>query len=567
MGKATVPSLDQIRPFFQVVVFRKAGRDFDPRAIVRYITDAEGELDLKIGQPLKRFTVSMISSEHPKYVYFARHRSLPTWLRRETVRIIDEENDIIIIYVHKEHIFAHSNCPVLLDCVNSFFHENKFETIDSRNLLNLINQKDLQFRTLGIQNIFSAGGLAPEGKSYYGRDTKYSLSPTYDGGFGFSYCFASEQVDKRRTKPFGCSIKKNKIWQTWVSDLDEFTKACREIDDLLDAESKEPTLSALVRPLQEPPKTLRVVGFYLDFNVYQKGMIALSFDSRPFDLGWDAYLSESEPDKVDFISHSTGILHSVKISQDGESWSFSLVDDGSIDLKFCEDEGNIERGKTRDIVDYLNENENFTLLFEDGVGYRDGLYWEDNRMKMPFVKSATPISWKGTVITRESKKKGRYHTIAHAIEGHYAKALIGINDDGANEAADFIIVEENRFMLIHSKHSKKRKKDLRVEDLQVVCAQVLKNLRFFVPEAVDTKLESWSKKQFTSKKADLPKLRSTILGYLRNPQVRKECWIVQPGISKKALENDPKNKIHVLLNHVDSVCSSQNINFQLVCNT
>lgn len=567
MGKATPPSLDQIRPFFQVVVFRKAGRDFDPRAIVRYITDAEGELDLKIGQPLKRFTVSMISSEHPKYVYFVRHRSLPTWLRRETVRIIDEENDIIIIYVHKEHIFAHSNCPVLVDCVNSFFHENKFETIDSRNLLNLINQKDLQFRTLGIQNIFSAGGLAPEGKSYYGRDTKYSLSPTYDGGFGFSYCLALEQVDKRRTKPFGCSIKKNKIWQTWVSDLDEFTKACREIDDLLDAESKEPTLSALVRPLQEPPKTLRVVGFYLDFNVYKKGMIALSFDSGPFELSWDAHLSESQPDEIVLVSYSPRRTHSLKVTQDKEKWSFSFIDDGSIALRFCEDEGSLDTGRTRNLDEYLNENENFTLLFENGIGYRDGLYWEDNRMKMPFEKSASPISWKGTDITKESKTKGRHDTIADAIERHFAKALIGINDDGANEAADFIIVKESRFILVHSKYSEKRTKDLRVGDLQVVCSQALKNLRFFIPQAAKTKLASWSDKQFTSKKMELAKLESALLRHLRNPQVRKECWIVQPGISKKALEDDPKNKIHVLLNHVDSVCSSQNIHFQLVCNT
>jgi len=219
------------------------------------------------------------------------------------------------------------------------------------------------------------------------------------------------------------------------------------------------------------------------------------------------------------------------------------------------------------LLDYLNENTNFTLLFENGYGFRDGLYWEDNRLKLAFTKSATPIDWRGIDIQRESKTRGRRNTIADAIERYFRRTPIGICDDRANEAADFVIVDKQRFILIHSKFSSEPRKGLRAEDLQVVCSQALKNMRFFVPDAVEARLESWYGRVFTRNRLTLERFKDKIRAQLNNPSVQKECWIVQPGISKARLDAHPRNKMHILLNHLDSVCRSQNVSFNLVCST
>lgn len=60
-------------------------------------------------------------------------------------------------------------------------------------------------------------------------------------------------------------------------------------------------------------------------------------------------------------------------------------------------------------------------------------------------------------------------------------------------------------------------------------------------------------------------LEETLQEIIDNIDIEKECWIVQPGISKRKLENDSDNKIHCLLNYIDSICRTVNIKFRFIC--
>lgn len=558
-----IPS--NIRPFFQVAVFSTKRTKLTSRQIKDFLKNISAQSRSKNGNTYEKFNATPILSQKDTLILFVKHSFAPTWLRKGSAQMLNVENDIIIIHYHGTFCYAHSNCHTLLDALFALFKQSEHAPISSQLILKILGQKNLEYRTLGIQNIFNAGGMAPEAKSYYGRDTKFSLSTTYDGGYGFSHCFASERVGTHKVKPFGCSTKKNKVWQTWVKDIATFKNECHKLTALLNSRPGHNAFEVLVHPVKAP-RRVKPISFYMDFTVHRKGTIALGFDNDEFDLNWDAYLSPDNADEVEFVSHSHGdLIKRIKSRRETDEWKFEYVDEDSINLKFYTDAAELEDRRSKDLIEYLNENSNFTLLFDDGVGYRDRVYWQDNRFKLPFQNSENLIPWNGVDIQTESKLAGRSDTIADAVEKYFGHASLGINDDGANEAADFIVLAGNRFILVHSKFSGKDTAGLRVDDLQVVCSQALKNMRFFLPDAVEPRLDRWYQHIFTQTQPDIDQFKSDIKEQLQNPNTQKECWIIQPGISKQQLDHAVNNKIHILLNHVESVCRSQNILFKLIC--
>lgn len=184
-----------------------------------------------------------------------------------------------------------------------------------------------------------------------------------------------------------------------------------------------------------------------------------------------------------------------------------------------------------------------------------------------FSKVRTDISWKGIDITKESFIAGRKDTIGDAIL-RYLKAKgrpgVVICDDGSNEVADYLVVGDGRVVLIHAKFSEKSAVGLRVDDVQVVLAQCLKNLQFFQWAALEPYVgrllgKVQRKFQFTGKAEDL--LRESY----ENQRTKRECWVVQPGMSAARPTADQKNKIHALLNHAESACLPSNVDFHFFC--
>jgi hypothetical protein len=139
-----------------------------------------------------------------------------------------------------------------------------------------------------------------------------------------------------------------------------------------------------------------------------------------------------------------------------------------------------------------------------------------------------------------------------------------INHNGSGEVADLIVVTENRFILINAKYSAQLFAGLRVDDIQVVCSQALKNIRFFMSDAYKKYVtEDSLQKGIAKNSLNTPSLLDFLSTKLSNPNLDKECWIIQPGLSKKGLAADEKNKIHGLFNFIDGIMKAQNIRFKV----
>ena len=103
--------------------------------------------------------------------------------------------------------------------------------------------------------------------------------------------------------------------------------------------------------------------------------------------------------------------------------------------------------------------------------------------------------------------------------------------------------------------------------MQVVASQATKNINFAVPEPYNEKqiTRLFNNSYYNPAKLDFPDFKKYFIHLLENLNIKKEVWIVQPGISKSKLESNPKNKIHTLLSFTEVGLNSAQIDFKLIC--
>jgi hypothetical protein len=573
---------DNIAPFFQVVLLvTDIDKPLEP-ILIKFDENIEKVIKksnrLIFGKDIKSTSENLIIRKYSL-------KSSPTWIispekLTQSEDAVEDENktyEIFLLYKKGKYIFFHTSSHFLEDQLRETIVKDFIDIhlLDLTKIYALAMNDFLEFRTLGITNIFNAGGTAPEAKTLYGRNAEHSLTSSFDAGFGFSYGLGSKTDSKRKkSEPFGLSAKKRKIWRTWTENLIDFCKICDKLAVDIDKATKSKKLEILVSPIEiSKVKNLKLLHCYIDYSIPKKGLLLVKFDSKEdYLLTWNSRLSEDTEPKMIIASDdgkfSTKIT--MNVSTKG-NWTFEY-DKSSRKTLFliAEDGSDLEKRKGTDAIDYLNRQIDFTLIFESGIAYRDGVYWKDNRFKNLYKKSETLIKWKNVNIRKEIEKpKNKKHiSITENVKKYLMKLkglekpYILIEDNGANEVSDLIALTDEKIILIHIKFSSSDTPGLRIEDLQVVCSQAVKNLRFLNPAIFQSRIERLKTKVFYPVKI-LPGIEQKIIERINNIQSQKECWIIQPGISKKTLENDTKNKAHSLLNYIEGICNSNNIKFRL----
>ncbi|ARU61245.1 hypothetical protein CBW65_09750 [Tumebacillus avium] len=569
------PSL--IKPFFQILTYQTSEGEFDEPAFRQLLQE-------QFNASHRGHVYGFISDPLPyrpfenTVVYLISHKSYPSWLRTEhrTTETMDSETDLLILYSEQSYLFVHSTCSNISKMVANCLQPN-YRKLNYREYAKILSsQYNIQFKSLGIKNIFGAGGMAPESKAYFGKDTKQTLSYTADSGYGMKYFLGTRTlVEDGDPETLGCSPQKNKLWGGWAENLQDFVDRCREIVMQLELGDGQFGLDVLVQPT-EPVEAQSAVAFYLDYSVEKKGFVLLGTDQIELTPHWDvSLLPDPQKIRVRFNDDDAQIADiSLTRHPDGTAWVFSTNHEQTVMMQFsAEDPLELEvfnGRRARDLIAYLNENQNFTMLFEGGIAFRDGEYYKDNRYTRPFQASKSDlIDWANVDLRKESSPPSPPYTknISTAVEEHLCQQnpLVGINDDGANEAADFVCVTRGKYILVHAKYSADTNPGLRVGDVQVVISQAIKNLRFFTSTSFQSNtLSRWSDRQFYQA-LQQDELTERLFDAVENKMVDKECWIVQPGISRVQLEDDPENKIHCLLNHMDAICKMRNIKFRFIC--
>jgi hypothetical protein len=390
-----------------------------------------------------------------------------------------------------------------------------------------------------MQNLNAPGWSAPESKIYFARDATYTLSPVNDAMFGFRHAFAVERGTMgARSKPFGCSASKRKVWGTWVSGADEFITECDCLGFDLIAPEPAKRHWVLAEPISNPPSILVPIGFYADYSIHRKGMIWLEAEDDEFSADWVCFLASNSTARFETTKRNGQVLSfELQIVRAGTKVTVAYPDGAdSRRVKLCDDSGELEHRRARDLVDMLNAEESFMVVFTKGISYRSGQLWRNMGLAQAFSSARTDISWRGIDIRRERLIDGRKDTIGDAIltylESEHWPELV-ICDDGSNEVADYLVVGDGRYVLIHAKYSEETSPGLRVDDVQVVVAQCLKNLQFFQWTAVEPYIARLASR--VHRNSNNREVGDVIRVTLENQRNRRECWVVQPGISSARL--------------------------------
>ncbi|HEX4826360.1 MAG TPA: hypothetical protein VFV19_18820 [Candidatus Polarisedimenticolaceae bacterium] len=475
-----------------------------------------------------------------------------------------------MLYSKDGFVFLHSNCSTLLDLLTAALSE-KLRPVKASDIEKVLAKRRPEIRSLGMQNLNAPGRSAPEGKIHFARDATYTLSPVRDAMFGFRHAFAVERGKAgAKSKPFGCSTTKRKVWGTWVDDSKAFTAECdRLASDLL---SRDPGKRAwvLAAPVPTPSADIEPIAFYADYNIYRKGTVWIEDDAGNFSADWTCYFVP--PAGIRFeVANDEGQLSvfDLALGRDGEKIALEYRNPAhGRRLKLCDDSGELEHRRSRDLVEALAAEEAFTVVFTQGLSYRSGGFWKNTGLEEVFTKVRTDMSWAGIDIRKESLAKGRRDTIGDGILRFLRKERwpqLVVCDDGSNEIADYLVVGKGRVALVHAKFSGRAEAGLRVDDVQVVLAQCLKNLQFFQWAVLEPHTERLATKVLRGFRptGSIPTL---IRETYENQRTVRECWVVQPGISASGLAKAPRNKIHALLNHADSACLPSNVEFHFFCN-
>jgi superfamily II DNA or RNA helicase len=204
--------------------------------------------------------------------------------------------------------------------------------------------------------------------------------------------------------------------------------------------------------------------------------------------------------------------------------------------------------------DYLLDNP-FTVLFIDGSELQGGVHLQraDGEAILFDTAHAQAFRWGDTPFHVESKWKAGARR-ENSIQGRWIERLLEeksdiiFDDDDANECADIVEISSNEFEIVcrlyHCKYSTGNMPGLRVEDVQVVCAQATRSAKWAdspdslfahlqLREAPErrggrpTRFERGSLRQLSALKRLAPKRRFSL-----------HIYVVQPGLSINRIDRN-----------------------------
>jgi hypothetical protein len=261
-----------------------------------------------------------------------------------------------------------------------------------------------------------------------------------------------------------------------------------------------------------------------------------------------------------------GVLHDRANDRDTCVWEASIDTAGhvtpAVDLL-------VQRGygDTASLAAIL-ESQPPTIHFLDGTTTIGPLRYDSRTLTSAFdTRLLTTIDWSGVDITAETPRTAaRRRTKQISVHDRLAEYLLSrprqgtarwiINNDGAGELADYIVVEELptsevHLGLWHAKASHETTPSVRIKDFQEVVAQALRSRRQFPSTTLWGELGARLTGQASPRAilvdgSDDPELLNRRLGLAnsddvevpwtrRYPVVRGALGIVQPGLSARAL--------------------------------
>ncbi|MBO9592404.1 MAG: DEAD/DEAH box helicase family protein [Niabella sp.] len=496
-------------------------------------------------------TVSVEHEEENLLVIIAKKTDTVKWGQIED--LLTCEYDLYILYLNLEQKLLFINSTN-----NGTTHDKLAKAVVGKNL-SLFNEAEiykcldgifqLELFNLGLKSILSgpisftmyAGSSIISGLDELDKNTKSSSNL-----FGVGY----ENGEKMT---IGCSSK-GRVWTKLVKTIPEFCLWCdalgnKLLDDTIDVKNIFKFIQKPERKTNFPSDKVPIAikwneELYIDSNM----ATYLGTPIVDFTMTILAYSNNS----LDFqiFSNQAATQYRLVIKKSIRGYEYSRIAGMPFNINY--------KGDQIEIIQLFHEFPPIIWFHDNSKMYNNIFFSFKDKISIFDTSKLIPLKWDGVNIKKESQKKEkRNDSIQYYIinklktQGDYKLIF---DDDDANEASDIIAInfdETNniRIELYHCKFSSKTQSGSRLKDLYEVCGQAQRSFHWKhnTFELLQHMVRRQNKRMDQYKKSRYEIGGDEELRTLTNMITSGYCnldysiYVVQPGISKKAIEKESEH--------------------------
>lgn len=527
-----------------VVAADQLGKCLDDIEAICAAESKEGQLQST--SSFTRFPERRLSGVRLRTMWYERKKK-PAWTSSE--QFVDVEHHLVIATVRKDHLALHLSDPKLKGALRAALIADADGTKSltwlspiPRAVMAAAYLEDGRAKTLWLSGIHRRNAAKADAKILAGQDLDYSLDPFDDQSF---YWSSARSRSTALEITIGVSPRASRVWVGKARSLADFASSAAILID---------AVSSAKRASAEPFRFLAVPMDTLDPATVKD---AYDLSILPPDM-----VADEEDDADTTNADAATILSATLVADPGAGADVKVVIEvngtsiGSLSLEVAISGDGKVRFKAKDVVPTGIDDEGFgrlKALLVRGVGvnirYDSGHSISDRQVyklrpsRIPFTQFE-PRDF-GTFKVKEEKpsnlsKIGEEASLFCWVQQTY-KGWLGC-DDGANEKADFIHLDDNItppvLSLIHVKAAKSDKvsRRLSVSAYEVVTGQAVKNVQWLDKQTLAKGLSEAARASNHFWKDGVPAAKDDFVAAIEalgDNYIRKVV-IVQPHVTEDA---------------------------------
>lgn len=506
------------------------------------------------------------------------------WGRFETVHNL--QWDLVLVHwdfrLNKNRVFLNTSIKGFsgTSLMEAIFGVGNTTQISGMNVFRIFHNVN----RLSLFNVGTRRGFGQDitFQSYYGKGVQDGIRELEQGTLIKNNIFGVGYKEGEKVS-LGCSVK-GKIWSYQRGNLDEFTKWCRNIGEIVTDNTIDPNVvlqhTLAIEKLQQRPNVMPIL---IDWNpkMYENTeyRFTLSINGSNYDFAFV---------ELNLFNPSVDINQSLKFTIDTESESVQFEIEIGLSQATNEPYYKINQLTNQNCtIQFGNKNENIVNFFQDNtptIWFADGSQLFGNlfvKLKVqPDVISNEYIitdNWAGVDIRKESQDITPY--IQDSIQYYFVEKIkadfqIIYDDDGKGEIADIIGINDSEtaidIHLYHLKYAKNGVVSNDIDNFYQVCGQAEKSLKWKHKEGREFFNHLFKRKTKTLGDNSCSRIIKGTEDDLENllnqakwtKAMRFHIYIVQPSLSKA----NPSNDILLLLGNVQHYLATVgNIELKVYC--
>lgn len=438
--------------------------------------------------------------------------------------------------------------------IDAIFGQGRTSLIAGMNVFRIFHEVD----RLTLYNVGTRRGIGQDitFQSFYGKGVQDGIRELEQGTLIKNNFFGVGYKDGEKVS-LGCSVK-GKIWSYQRGNLDELTKWCREIGEIVEDNTIDPNIvlqhTLAIESISRRPEVMPTLAdWHPSVYEYAEDRFQFDFNGSVLDLS-DVELNILNPTTNGILQFSLdttdySVQFEVQLGINGETQEkyFQVVKMNNADCTVRY--GN----KSVSIRDFFQE---FTpvIWFADGSQLLQNLYV---RLKViPGMISADNIitdDWNGVNIGNESQDIDPY--IQDSIQFYFINKIrndfqIIYDDDGKGEIADIIGINDSEesinIHLYHLKYASNGQVSNNIDNFYQVCGQAQKSLKWKHRDGKEFFNHLFKRKIKTLNGASCSRIVKGTEDDLENllsqakytKPMKFHIYIVQPSLSKANASDD-----------------------------